>query len=415
MADTADIPQDPVHKRPACIACNKSKRKCNRQLPACQLCRKKRIRCTYALPSVLVSSIAPMQSTASDQPASRGAPPTPSYSSSVQYESASPSYPAAAAPQSTTELRPDADSRWFLSPCSWEIDHVSISDDNHVTYPDSGLTAFLDCMRTWLDDWTTENHCPLIHSRIWGVDLPGPLQYAHAAWLTYRAAKTTPAKKIALNLCTKWAKNLVQEQSIYDTLNGDPIDLLSHLARTQALLIFQVICLFDGHVRARVEAENLSHTLTRWSVELLHKASMESITPYSPGPDEQLNHPQIKYLYSDDTIAADWKAWILSESIRRTWIVATLTEAAFLIMKQDFAICPGSIAFSGRQGLWDAPSPQAWLACSQKASSVKTPVFCRGLVRLLDEGLPTDTDDFVKALLIYGSGKEQVDDWGASV
>ena len=128
------------------------------------------------------------------------------------------------------------------------------------------------------------------------------------------------------------------------------------------------------------------------------------------GPGELLNYPVIKDLRADGTPSGAWKAWILSESIRRTWSVATLSECAFLILKQGFAICPGSIAFTGSAQLWDAASPHEWVALCQKPSTTEIPVRSRGLLRLLDDASPSDVDDFTQTLLAYGSGSEKIED-----
>jgi hypothetical protein len=410
MTATDDIGVTLAQKRPACITCGKAKRKCSKQLPACNRCRIKKIRCVYAVAPVLFSS-ASQTFTKDVEQSLLGA--------SLLREDTLGFRDTVSSSSSTGTIEPGLDKThienpWFLQPSSWEINHVHIDDDNHITYPDSGLNFFLDRMRTWLDQWTKEKHCVFIHSRLYATDLPSPLQYAYAAWLTYRTSETSSSRKTALQIALAWSKNLVQEQSIYDSLGDDTLDILNHLSRTQALLVFQFIGLFDGDIRARAEAEATSSTLVNWSNKLMQSAATRTV-PHPPvGLDEKVNLTQIKQLCSDNTLSSTWKAWILSESIRRTWILATLTEAAFLILKQNFAICPGSIAFTGKSGLWDAPSPHAWLANAQKTSSVKTPVFCQGLSRLLNEATPSDTDDFTQALLMYGNGSEEVGDWLAS-
>lgn len=216
-------------------------------------------------------------------------------------------------------------------------------------------------------------------------------------------------------MAADWSQNLIQEQSMSDSLLGvgGSLSLLEQMGRTHALLVFQVIGLFDGDVKARANAEALLSTVTRWADALMRSAAAAAASDHSCAPGDLLNSPQVNRLRSDGTPASAWKAWLLSESIRRLWIVATLTEAAFLIWKQGYAACPGSIGFSGRSGLWDASSPQAWMAALRSNSATEITVFCRGLDRLLDEAEPEDVDDFTQALLAYGRGREALEDWVA--
>ncbi|KAL0936755.1 RNA polymerase ii mediator complex component [Colletotrichum truncatum] len=304
---------------------------------------------------------------------------------------------------------------WFLEPSSWEIDFKAVGEDDRICYPDSGLDNFIAQMRSWLDQWTSENRCPFIHSRLYGSNIPSSLQHGLAAWQVYRAATTPTSERIALRMAESWSQNIVQEKALSDNLHnaGELPDLLEQLGRTQALLIFQVIGLFDGDVRARAKAEGLLSIVSRWANELLGIAGAQVSSDHLENPDELLNSPQIDRLRSCGTPASTWKAWILSESIRRLWIVATLTEAAFLIHQQGFATCPGSISFTARSGLWDAPSHHAWLAGLTKSNTVKIPVFCRRLDTLLDEARALDVDEFTQTVLAYGRGREAVEDWVA--
>jgi hypothetical protein len=287
-----------------------------------------------------------------------------------------------------------------------------------ISYPDSGLDGFVDLLKSWFDQWTSLNHCPIIHSRLYGADLPETLQYAYSAYQTYRSSSNIN-KRVALQIAGTFSRQIVADQSIYDGLGVTALDIKAHLSRTQALLIFHLICLFDGDIRARAEAEATSATLTRWSDSLMQRAAMEvsSHLEYSPDsvPDESTaGLPHTNRLRPDGTLASQWSAWVLAESIRRVWITATLMEAAFLIKKQGSAACPGSIAFSGTNGLWDATSPHNWLQGLRAEGESRFPVHCEGLVGLLSSASPSEVDEFTHALLIYGSGTEVCEDWRAS-
>ncbi|KAI6779100.1 uncharacterized protein J7T54_007555 [Emericellopsis cladophorae] len=137
---------------------------------------------------------------------------------------------------------------WFLAPASWDIDHVPIGEDDRITYPDSGLEYFLDQLGLWLDQWMNENHCAFIHAHLLA---------------------------------------LMDE-------SGTNNHVIDKLARVQALLVFQAIGLFEGHVRARGHAESVLSTLTTWADALLESAAAQVAAPaHRSDPRTLLNQPQI--------------------------------------------------------------------------------------------------------------------------
>ncbi|TLD33475.1 hypothetical protein PspLS_00098 [Pyricularia sp. CBS 133598] len=404
-----------VKRHPACAACNRSKRKCSRQSPTCRRCRVQNLVCVY--PATVPQDRLPYSPQSLTQSATESSSDL-STSEHARLTAGGSSlfvpHPAATVSQLSGESPKDDAASWFLTPSSWEIDHVHIGEDNRITYPDSGLEYFLDQLRLWLDQWTRENHCPLVHPRLYGSDISRHLQHALAAWQVYRAAATPTSRRIALRTATDWSGNLIRERSLAENILGAAAipNLKEQLARVQALLVFQVIGLFDGDIRARAHSEAVLSTLTTWADTLLQTAATEvAAHNLDPEPAILLNQPSITRLRSDGTPSSAWRAWILSESIRRAWIVATLTEAAFLVMKQGFATCPGSIGFTGRSGTWDASSPGEWIASLTRQSRTRHPVFCRGLDRLLEESGSPDVDEFTRALLAYGRGAEVLADW----
>ncbi|KAK2044725.1 hypothetical protein LZ31DRAFT_554044 [Colletotrichum somersetense] len=392
MMPTRNDKQPQAQKQAACVACSK-------HLPACYRCLSKKLDCAYPVTVAMVSSSATsltngtasglVNSLLPDHSLSLGGP------------------PGHVTPRTA---RPDLQSLWFLEFDSWQIDSHDL-DDDRITYPDSGIDYFLGSIKKRLDQWTRGNHCAFIHSRLYGTKSPAPLQYAYASWLAYRAPMEPANKGIAIEIAMRWSSNPVQEQSICQGIEDDALDLITHLSRTQALFIFQVICLFDGDNKARAQAETHSSTLIKWCDAALRRAALDIASSPSPSPGEPINEIGIAQLRAHNTSASAWKAWILSESLRRIWILGTLTEAAYLIKKQGFSVCPGSLGFICRAGVWDSFCHQAWLACIQNESNVEIPRFCKGLSRLTDEAVSTDADEFALVLLAYEEGKERLDEW----
>lgn len=492
------LPPDAVQRRPACISCSKAKRRCSKQIPACTRCRGKRHPCVYPLTHIVLSSSEHVY------PQSRAAVDTTSPDSDVStlLDQASTLPPTVAAPRRLAHHRhnhhrsghhhrrqqrleplarmqnadspletpsasaaaaalptpPTADHSsdairdlWFLTRDSWQI-YPSPSNNDTITYPNSGLEAFVAAVKGWLDHWIDQGHCALIHPRLYGEGhLPDCLRDAHAAYNTYRTA--TPLNKgVAMQVVGGSSRRLVEGEALFDDLDYEALDLRSHLSRTQALLVYQVIRYFDGDIRSRADAEAASDTLVKWSSHLMQRAASTSAAaatatataqqsdsqdfPHDDAQQEQRHHslqkgrktapdPCAATLQAGGTLVSTWRTWILSECIRRAWIVATLAECAFAILKSGVAACPGDVFFTSRAGLWEALSPREWLARlpgaeERRITSSGTgrgspvdgfPLMCSEVPGLLAKNRPEQVDDFTHALIVYGAGQEEWDDW----
>ena len=100
---------------------------------------------------------------------------------------------------------------------------------------------------------------------------------------------------------------------------------------------------------------------------------------------------------------------MLAESIRRTYLIATLIEGVYLTLKQGWAPCRGGIIYSGGRGLWDAPSAFTWL--DQVRSSQIFRVRNSEASKLFYEAKPSDVDEFSHVTLIVSYGLERFEQW----
>ncbi|KAI1331662.1 hypothetical protein F5Y16DRAFT_394947 [Xylariaceae sp. FL0255] len=96
----------------------------------------------------------------------------------------------------------------------------------------------------------------------------------------------------------------------------------SNKSRVQALLGYQVARLFDGDVRMRAQAEEVTSTLFSWNRQILDSVK------------DSLRHPERSFISSSSSLSSSssppffdnreaqdqaiWRAWILAESVRRT-------------------------------------------------------------------------------------------------
>ncbi|KAK9482172.1 hypothetical protein V1527DRAFT_522224 [Lipomyces starkeyi] len=248
--------------RNACVACTKAKRKCSKQTPACRRCVDKKIVCRYSAPRV-----------------------TPPYDLVFSQDGVVSVVPA------PNQVRPVAQQA-TAGPLIAQI-----------YFTDESLPYFIVQLRSWLRQWTSEGRCPFIHSNLWKSQLPDCVQ------------DRLLQEKMVLRIIEQRVNRLVEEQN---SLSGDigviMLDTATHLAKTQALLIYKIIRLFDGDIRARAQAEN--------------PQSLDQAKGPLDLDSEGLVNMQLR---TDGTLASTWQAWIFAESIRRTNLTATLSEAVYAI------------------------------------------------------------------------------------
>ncbi|KAL7918794.1 hypothetical protein ACQKWADRAFT_303094 [Trichoderma austrokoningii] len=401
----------PPQKRLACIACTKAKRGCSKQAPSCRRCLEKKVVCRYPAPRITppyelvfaedgAVSAVPASTSQLMSPASHVGGKQQQQQHLQQHEGRS----------ITAE---DLRHPWFLSPSSWTIDHNTSPIPSQITFSDEALTYFIGQLHTWLRQFASEGHCPFIHAQLWKIHLPDCIQDAFASLAAYQS-KTPQTEKMIMRIIENRANNLVGGQSA--GADGDfgviMLDPACHLARTQALLIYKIVRLFDGDVRARAQAEKHIDTLSLWARQLWQSANLALSSDHHTGASTEggnSNGPVETQLRTDGSITSTWQAWIFSESIRRTYLAATLTEAVYLTLKQSWAPCPGGIVFSGGAGLWEAPSAFAWF--SQYQENLVNSVRCIDGDQLFTGAKPSDVDEFCHATLIVSYGLERFDRW----
>jgi hypothetical protein len=77
--------------------------------------------------------------------------------------------------------------------------------------------------------------------------------------------KTSSNGQTMCRIIENRARQLVKDgNGLTDSWLETPLDSLEHLARVQALLVYQVMCLHDGEIRLRHLAESHIPVLNSW-------------------------------------------------------------------------------------------------------------------------------------------------------
>ena len=193
------------------------------------------------------------------------------------------------------------------------------------------------------------------------------------------------------------------------------LDSLEHIARVQALLVYQILCLYDGDIRLRHVAESYIPVLNSWTEQMVEHASQAVC----------LGSSVISSAYEQTALGFDisfialyenacWYSWILAESIRRTWLVASGIQGTYLVIKHSRAVpCQGGIMFTTRSGVWEAQSALAWeKLCSEVNVGLMQVAEAD---KLFTEVAPEDVDDFTMLILQATFGEERMERWGVQI
>ena len=413
----------------ACIACAKSKRKCGRQMPSCARCADKGRSCVYP-PSRhrVASSSRPLLSDAlrysvprvEDELLAEAAGNTSSRTADLMFvddfmlDLAFPLMDGDfAAPLSLnqTHRAPATNSDWFLAPETWRIFHrVDTSDD--VPIGRAEMKKYVAVLQSWLERWATTGSNPFIHSCLYSANSPTCVQVAYATLASY--IHRTPANTdTVLQIVEDRSNDLLRENGAIlvkvgaeEWADGEEqdVDLFAQLTRLHALIVYQIIGLFDGDIRSRHIAEGRMAIQNSWAGKLLHSAAKVFSNTHAvamhlggclPMPSTYSQHL--------------WYLWILSESVRRTWLVAAGLPPVYSALQQRWAACPGGVMYTNRSGLWNAASATEW----EKQCSAKNVAFLQRFecARLLDEAKPAEIDEFGTAMLDMTFDPELLEKW----
>jgi hypothetical protein len=164
--------------------------------------------------------------------------------------------------------------------------------------------------------------------------------------------------------------SLVQQSSVWLS----PEDNLLGL---QALILYQIIRIFDGDIRQRANAERNFALVNCWTLRL-HQ-----------------NYFDTEQRSSTET----YKNWILLESIRRTIMVSVLLRDLFTAMKDgvcELVPLMTNLPVSSMGKLWNTADQGSWKGSSNSEALVTYGEF----VNSWNSGTVTEIEEYEKMLLV---------------
>ncbi|KFY32458.1 hypothetical protein V493_00191 [Pseudogymnoascus sp. VKM F-4281 (FW-2241)] len=388
----------------ACEACAIAKRRCEKQTPQCRRCKSRGIECTY--PPTKPSLFCPYEGENTfsiDQDVSTFDPLlfTTPLDLGKEADTELPLGLDLSLVNSITSAQLQPDYTWFTSSKAWKVEPPPESTDDALSIMD--IRYHIQIIHRWLKQWVDKGSNPFIHTRLYRIRFPQCIQDVYMALSCY-FAKTDSNELMVFRIIEDRARRLV-EDSVTGSLLGTPLDTHDHLARVQALAMYQAICLYDGDIRLRHLAEGYIPVLASWIREMVDHGSRASGLGRMVMSSPYDEHTAIE----SDGANLLWYCWILAESIRRTSMLATSIQSFYLIQRDGTTSCFGSMMFTSRKGTWDIDSALAW----EKMCSEVNVGFIQltEAPSLLTTVAPEDVDEFAQAMLAIICGARRVNMW----
>jgi hypothetical protein len=274
-------------------------------------------------------------------------------------------------------------------------------------FPTSELKGFIQLIQDSFETWIATGSNPFIHAKLYDQKFPTSVQVAYATLSAYIHRNAANADMI-LRIVNERANDLVVSNAPESGMvSGSSPGIMEQLGRVHALFIYQTIGLLDGEIRSRHLAETHFPIFIRWLGQLLESAS--DAIPRSVFSWE-LDAVMLQASASPPSLREGiWQAWIVAESIRRTWLIGMGLEAAYMGLKQGWTPCPGGVMFTSREGLWDAKSAYVWGKTCAETDVRFMQRF--DVERLFVEAAPGEVDGFGKMILEITFGKERMEEW----
>ncbi|KAJ5093274.1 hypothetical protein N7456_009135 [Penicillium angulare] len=393
----------PLPRRKSCEACKKAKRRCDLGLPACSRCIHRKVACVYPWRQP------PAFEGLNEAPSSIGHPMTTQQSFSMEQQANDPSFPQLSCSPALTELvdsllenHNDWDHALHVVPDR----AVNVGPYFALTIPRarqprplpeiiaSNLQFAIDILKDTPKTMVLENQTPWCHQKLYQNHMPRAMQDAFSCCSLYMSKNETNAPVI-MALFDARIKDIIS--------TPEPDELLDKLARVHALILYQIMRLFDGDIRSHATADALFASLNSSVVSLLSHLHL-------PLPSDSLQPLPV----SIDSIIGFWNSWVVQESARRTVLLAFFFMQIYKVLQGNVPVhCDGRL---GLEHSWYL-SAHLWSAQSAFDFAVAWAEKPHFVVHNLDfswaltSAQPVDLDQFGRMLLVTLLGIDSTRAW----
>ncbi|KAI8632256.1 hypothetical protein F5Y19DRAFT_356882 [Xylariaceae sp. FL1651] len=417
-----------IPRQKACIACADSKRRCDKQLPECQRCLDRDQDCVY--PQVKRrrkdTGLNARHGRAEGPPVLHSYANADALGSGLDFgdwgalgaagfdvpleDVIIPHLPPPPAPEidlSAQGVAPESSNvsitadTWFLRDETWVMQHSNI-EPGCVAAPE--LEPFIRTVEKMLQCWVRDGCNSFIHRRLYEKGMPTCLQDAFTT-LAAHTSRTPAVKETIMQIALERSSALARQHP--PTTTG-ALGIKAHLARVQALFVYEFILIFDGSVRLRASAEQQLPTLRQWVVRMWEVGKQYRGQHGSPH-DRPLHWTASEFDREYDATTEMWRLWILTECVRRTHLIIDSILNIYQMMTKGWAECSGAVMITARRGLWEAESSMKWFELCSANSPLLVPSLQPG--PLISHYAAEEIDEFAIMIWTFIVGTDKIQCW----
>lgn len=397
----------PAPYRKACAQCATAKRRCDLASPSCYRCNVRSLECQYPTAvslTDLTSEPYPGHAARLVDQDNLGA--------SVEGDVLDPmdAHPSFGLDADTSE--PTA------SFTNYEIDWADVMENiDHFLVPDiverndsprnsamagdiyqERIVYTVKQLKSYPSLFARQGQTPFIHSHLWRDTLPRAIQDVLGACALY-GEKGQTNQPLVFGVITAAADRLINDYQLVG------ITATAQLAAVQALILYQIIRLFDGDIRQRADAERANPTLKDWTRQLQDR--MQRTEDPSPSVDSTSRKPPVT-----SVATGSWHNWVFAESLRRTVIVSHMLQALFSFLKNGWQTESREfhkLSFFAQKALWAAPSEYYWQSALKEYPAL--PIQFHSWDLDVANAKALDMDDLGMLMMVLMKGVDYASHW----
>ncbi|KAH8627197.1 hypothetical protein IG631_16965 [Alternaria alternata] len=205
-------------------------------------------------------------------------------------------------------------------------------------------------------------------------------------------------------------------QQLITNTNAQSASKTELLAALQALLLYQMIRLFDGDIRLRALAEADESVTLQWANRLKTLlrdnavARQSTASPITRAGFHSSSSSQKRSLVDS---ADDWQFWLTTESIRRTIITTYILSGIYNFLKlgYDGPTPDLRLSFTAQTALWGAQSESGWRWAREDASVENLEIRIERWDEAVTKAKPEDLEEMGVCVMVMLWGVESARGW----
>ncbi|ATZ50136.1 hypothetical protein BCIN_05g05140 [Botrytis cinerea B05.10] len=393
----------------SCLGCIQTKRKCDRTWPRCQRCVTRRTECRY------IGRNRPQLQQSPDSDVDQPAPALEHLGEQSSSNWRLEQYHA----EPSLLLTPCWDGALFEFPYHFSLagqgDFIFNSIQDEVPQPASSNTD-PDIVRAVTSDSKLQARVEFVAKRL--TRIPRTFaQHGHTMFIHHIQFQQScsPALQDAMSACALYCMKSVANQALVfrnlenkcqqliastNMLLASRTDLLEAL---QALLLYQLMRLFDGDIRLRAHAEVDESVAILWASQLNALTfNAEDTAMAAPGSIDTS-------IVTVDR-RSDWQSWLVNESIRRTVITAFMLKGVYSFLKLGYdSPVDLDMCFTAQAALWNAQSAIDW--CRAREETEQLEIWVKHWDEAIAKAKPVDLEEFGVLIMTMIWGREATRKW----